>query len=193
VKGEDVSVLVHRSRIVAAGLALLVLGACGGTAAPPAGGTGTPTSAATADVTPDAGTPAGGETVAPGGPAGAIGERICSLVPVEVVATAMGEEVTDTYNANESACDWDLESASSIQFRHEGGPEAVQTMRETFPGGQDVAGIGDEAYHQGSLLTFSTGDAAYTIQLVLMGGEMTDAEKLAVLQPIALAAIAAGL
>ena len=172
-----------RSNGISLLITLLIVAGCGGAAAPPATGQ-------TRTAAPPASAPAPTSAGAGGGD---LGERLCSLVPADVVAGAMGQEVTDTYNANEDACDWDLDSGSSIQFRYSGGADALQSLRDTFPGGQDVAGIGDEAYHEGSQLNFRKGDATYTVQLVLMGGEMTDAEKLEVLRPIALAALQAGL
>lgn len=175
-------------------LVVAAVAACGGSAAPTAPASARPTASAAASAAAPSGSAAATQAPAgtPAGNAGTLtGDALCKLITEADVAAAMGQPVTRTY-ADPEACNWDVQDNSSIQFRAD--TTGIDSARVAFPDGQDVPGIGDEAYFQRTAgITFVKGGATYSIQLVSMGPERSSDVRLAIVSTLAKKALAAGL
>jgi hypothetical protein len=142
----------------------VLLAACSSSPAAPAGGSAPATAAG---ATQAAATPAGG------GGGGA--SNICQLISAAEIGQIVGKTVATT-EPGKNDCTWTLNDKSdppipiggAVTVRTEGNA-SLAGPKIAFPGGEDISGIGEQAYWTDgfSVLYFVKGGASYAVQLVL--------------------------
>jgi hypothetical protein len=173
-------------------VSLVLLAACGGTPAAPTAGAPAETPQSRSDPAAPAGTAVPAATPAPIGTPAPVDDddmptdpapvgTLCHLLTLEELETATGLPA-EPANEVEGQCTWllkgpDAASAGVVTLvRDTGGVATLSVYRGAFEG-DDVPGIGQDAYwvEETNTLFFVHGGYAYTLLLMIFGEDPDDA------------------